>query len=74
MTISKIYRLKKKNSLLQLLKNEINIICFLEYLLKDQIYVAFTYMTGILQIAKQISQPSLNRFNKYLMLNDKIYY
>jgi len=31
-------------------------------------------MTGILPIAKQLSQSTLNCFNEYSMLNDELYY
>jgi len=49
-------------------------IAFLKDLIKDQPYVAFTYMTGILPIAKESSQSTINCFDKYTMLNDEEYY
>eukprot|EP00833_Pecoramyces_ruminatium_P006898 jgi/Orpsp1_1/1180930/evm.model.c7180000075152.1 len=47
---------------------------FLKNLIKDQGYSAFVYMTGILPIAKQLSQSSINCFTEYSMLDDKKYY
>ncbi|OUM59865.1 hypothetical protein PIROE2DRAFT_14497 [Piromyces sp. E2] len=49
-------------------------IAFLNNLIKDQAYIAFVYMTGILPIAKQLSQTSLNCFKEYSMLKDEKYY
>jgi len=49
-------------------------ISFLQYLIKDRPYIAFTYMTGILPIAKQLSQSTLNCFNEYFIIKDKEYY
>ncbi|KAG4100673.1 AAA-ATPase-like domain-containing protein [Neocallimastix lanati (nom. inval.)] len=49
-------------------------ITFLQYLIKDQPYIAFTYMTGIFPIAKQLPQSSLNCLKEYSMLNDQVYY
>jgi len=49
-------------------------ISFIQYLLKNQIYNAFTYMTGILPIAKRLSHSTLNCFKEYLMLKNESYY
>jgi len=51
-----------------------NYISFLKYLIKDKAYLAFTYMTGITPISKQLSQSTINCFNEYSMLNDEVYY
>ncbi|OUM58856.1 hypothetical protein PIROE2DRAFT_21319 [Piromyces sp. E2] len=51
-----------------------NYISFLKDLIKDQAYVAFVYMTGIIPIAKKLSQSTINCFDEYSMLNDKKYY
>jgi len=51
-----------------------NYIYFLKYLIKDQAYSAFVYMTGILPIAKVISYSALNCFVEYTILNDNKYY
>ncbi|KAG4091459.1 hypothetical protein H8356DRAFT_604864 [Neocallimastix lanati (nom. inval.)] len=55
-------------------KEQKKYIAFLKNLIKDQVYVAFVYMTGILPIAKQMTQSTINCFNEYSMLNDKDYY
>eukprot|EP00833_Pecoramyces_ruminatium_P007975 jgi/Orpsp1_1/1182007/evm.model.c7180000079500.1 len=47
---------------------------FLKSLLKGKPYVTFTYMTGILPIAKSTSGTSLNNFMEFTMLKDTIYY
>ncbi|KAG4093371.1 hypothetical protein H8356DRAFT_1311921 [Neocallimastix lanati (nom. inval.)] len=47
---------------------------FLKNLIKDKSYIAFVYMTGILPIAKQLSQSTLNCFNEYSMMEDNKYY
>lgn len=47
---------------------------FLKNLIKDRAYVAFTYMTGILPIAKQLTQSTINCFDEYSMLKDETYY
>ncbi|KAL6617933.1 hypothetical protein U3516DRAFT_662107 [Neocallimastix sp. 'constans'] len=47
---------------------------FLKYLIKDNSFLAFAYMTGITAIAKKLSQSTLNCFREYTMLNDKKYY
>jgi len=49
-------------------------ISFLKDLIKDREYVAFVYMTGILPIAKELSQSTLNCFTEYCMLNDEKYF
>ncbi|ORX57955.1 hypothetical protein BCR36DRAFT_580501 [Piromyces finnis] len=49
-------------------------IFFLSNLIKGQSCFAFVFMTGILPIAKQSNQSSLNCFNEYSMINDDIYY
>jgi len=51
-----------------------NYLHFLKYLIKDKGYVAFTYMTGITPIAKELSQSIINCFIEYSMLEDKKYY
>ena len=47
---------------------------FLKDLIKDKPYNAFVYMTGILPIAKQLSQSTLNFFTEYSILEDDKYY
>ncbi|OUM58849.1 hypothetical protein PIROE2DRAFT_64142 [Piromyces sp. E2] len=49
-------------------------ISFLRDLIKDRGYAAFVYMTGILPIAKELSQSTINFFNEYSMLDDEMYY
>ena len=44
---------------------------FLSNLLKDQPYVAFAYMTGILPIAKYSSGSELNMFAEYTMVTEE---
>ena len=44
------------------MKKEINIFLFLKILIKNQPYVAFTYMTGILPIAKNLEYKRYNRY------------
>ena len=46
---------------------------FLMKLLKDKPYVALTYMTGILPIKKYSSGSSLNMFDEFTFLKDRIY-
>jgi hypothetical protein len=46
---------------------------FLSNLLKDQPYVSFAYMTGILPIAKYSSGSELNMFAEYTMASEKMY-
>jgi len=49
-------------------------ISFLKDLIKGRGYAAFVYMTGILPLAKQLKQSTLNCFKEYSMLKDKKYY
>ena len=42
---------------------------FLRLILKDQIYVALAYMTGILPIKKYGTHSALNMFDEYSMIN-----
>ena len=49
-------------------------ISFLKDLIKDQGYIAFTYMTGITAISKELSHSTLNCFDEFSMLNDKEYF
>ena len=46
---------------------------FLMDLLKDKSYVDLVYMTGILPVAKYLSESTLNTFKEYTMLEDTIY-
>ena len=46
---------------------------FLMTLLKDEGYVDLVYMTGILPVAKYLSESTLNTFKEYTMLEDTIY-
>lgn len=46
---------------------------FLSSLLKDKQYVAMTYMTGILPIAKYSSGSELNMFAEYTMVSEEMY-
>jgi len=46
---------------------------FLSNLLKDQPYVRFAYMTGILPIAKYSSGSELNMFLEYTMASEELY-
>ncbi|KAG4083357.1 hypothetical protein H8356DRAFT_1065047 [Neocallimastix lanati (nom. inval.)] len=55
-------------------KERNNYINFLKYLIKDNSFLAFAYMTGITPIAKKLSQSTLNCFSEYTMLNDDQYY
>ncbi len=48
-------------------------ISFLSNLLKDKIYVALAYMTGILPIAKYSSGSELNMFAEYTMISEELY-
>ena len=54
-------------------KDKENFLDFLENLLKDQPYVEFAYMTGILPIAKYFSTSFCNMFDEYKILNDRTY-
>ncbi len=47
---------------------------FLRALIKNRSYIAFVYMTGILPIAKELTQSTLNCFDEYSMLEDEEYY
>jgi len=49
-------------------------ITFLKDLIKDKSYLAFAYITGILPIAKELSQSTLNCFKEYSILEDNKYY
>lgn len=46
---------------------------FLSNLLKDKMYVALAYMTGILPIAKYSSGSELNMFAEYTMASEELY-
>ncbi len=46
---------------------------FLRNLLKDQPYVAFAYMTGVLPIKKYSTGSALNMFKEYTMLKDPFF-
>lgn len=46
---------------------------FLRNLLKDQPYVAFAYMTGVLPIKKYSTGSALNMFREYTMLKDPFF-
>ncbi len=46
---------------------------FLRNLLKDQVYVALAYMTGILPVKKYGQHSALNMFREYSMTNQKIF-
>jgi len=54
-------------------KDKENFLALLENLLKDQPYVDFAYMTGILPIAKYFSTSFCNMFDEYNILNDRNY-
>jgi len=56
------------------IKERDDFLIFLQNLLKGKAYVALTYMTGILPIAKRSSGSSLNCFFEYSMLKDDVYY
>ena len=49
-------------------------ISFLKDLIKGKGYARFVFMTGILPLAKQLKQSTLNCFKEYSMLKDKKYY
>lgn len=51
-------------------ENQGDFLEFLRSLLKDQPYVAFAYMTGVLPIKKYSTGSALNMFKEYTMLND----
>ena len=48
-------------------ENQKEYLLFLKALLKDKVYVKFTYMTGVLPIAKYSSGSQLNMFVEYDM-------
>lgn len=52
-------------------KDKNSYLLFLKDLLKDQPYVLFTYMTGILPIAKYSSGSELNMFLEYSMVSQQ---
>lgn len=54
-------------------ENQGDFLEFLRGLLKDQPYVAFAYMTGVLPIKKYSTGSALNMFREYTMLNDFIF-
>ena len=54
-------------------KDRINLLDFIQDLLKDKSYVEFAYMTGILPIAKYFSGSFCNMFMEYNTLNDRFY-
>ena len=54
-------------------KDKENFLALLENLLKDQPYVEFAYMTGILPIAKYFSTSFCNMFDEYSMVTDDKY-
>ncbi|MBQ1491600.1 MAG: AAA family ATPase [Blautia sp.] len=51
-----------------------NYLDFLKALLKDKAYVHFTYMTGILPIAKYTSGSPLNMFHEFSAFQDDFFY
>ena len=54
--------------------NKQSYILFLKALLKDQPYVNFVYMTGILPIAKYTSGSALNMFREFTAFQDALFY
>lgn len=48
-------------------------LAFLKNLLKDQPYVEFAYMTGVLPVAKYSSGSELNMFDEFHFMNDTVY-
>ena len=46
---------------------------FLRNLLKDRLYVALAYMTGILPVKKYGSHSALNMFAEYSMINPYVF-
>ncbi len=52
-------------------ENKEDYLLFLKGLLKDQPYVEFAYMTGVLPIAKYSSGSELNMFAEYNFMNDQ---
>jgi len=55
-------------------KEQDEYISFLKDLIKDQGYAAFVYITGILPLAKELTQSTINCFSEYSMLDDEEYY
>ncbi|MGL5353881.1 MAG: AAA family ATPase, partial [Clostridium sp.] len=54
-------------------ENQNDFLEFIRNILKDQPYVALSYMTGVLPIKKYSSGSALNMFDEFTMLNDEIY-
>ena len=54
-------------------EDRMNLLDFLQDLLKDQPYVELAYMTGILPIAKYFSGSFCNMFNEFNIINDRLY-
>ena len=54
-------------------ENQNDFLEFLRNLLKDQSYVALTYMTGVLPIKKYSSGSALNMFDEFTFLKDRIF-
>ena len=54
-------------------KERKSFLTFLMNLLKGESYVELVYMTGILPVAKYLSESTLNTFKEYTMLEDTIY-
>ncbi|MGL5149553.1 MAG: DUF5301 domain-containing protein [Clostridium sp.] len=54
-------------------ENHIDYLEFLRQLLKDQPYVSLAYMTGVLPIKKYSDGSSLNMFDEFTMLKDRVY-
>ena len=52
-------------------ENQNNFLEFLRNLLKDQPYVLFCYMTGVLPIKKYSSGSALNMFDEHTFLKDR---
>ncbi|AGF55520.1 hypothetical protein B0P06_000381 [Clostridium saccharoperbutylacetonicum] len=55
------------------IENQNDYLEFLRNLLKDQPYVALTYMTGVLPIKKYSSGSALNMFDEFTFLKDRIF-
>lgn len=55
------------------IENHEDFLSFLRTLLKDKPYVSFCYMTGILPIKKHSNASSLNMFEEYTFLKDRIF-
>ena len=52
-------------------EEQVKYLDFLGNLLKDKVYVALAYMTGILPIKKYGEHSGLNMFNEYSMINQR---